>query len=72
MPLAVVIVVGVIDKALVSSPAGGMGVLSKASGPSKPDVPPSATRSPEVMSCWEGHTKAGRGTKGGRVYSMCA
>jgi len=55
MPLAVVIVVGVVNKALVSSPAGGVGVLSEASGLSKPDVPSSAARSPEAMSCWEGH-----------------
>jgi len=69
MPLAVVIVVGVIDKALVSSPAGGVGMLSEASGPSKPDVPPSAARSPEAMSCWKGHTKAGRRMKG--IQHVC-
>ena len=73
MSLAAVIVVVVDDKALASSPAGGAGVSSEACRPSEPDTPPSATRSPEVMSWWKGPAqRRGRGAKSGRVHSRCA
>jgi len=61
----------VVSKALAPSHAGGAGMSSKTCGPPEPDAPPSAARSPEVVSCWEG-THQGGGRGGGRVYSRCA
>jgi len=50
----------VVDEALASSRAGGAGMSNGACEPPEPDAPPSAARSPEVMSCWEGTHKGGK------------
>lgn len=54
----------VIGKSLAPSCAGGAGMSSEACGPPQPDTPPSAARSPEVVSCWEGTHKGAGGKVG--------